>query len=127
MMKRTETYQRKEGERTFIQPPAKRLLPPLNISHLPLYFKCVVPSVLDRIRCGLGGEPQLMRHLVENVPVQGPEICFPKHASCDFSQHCRAQQQAFCFLEISCEKRDKPREPLSLLILTRFFFFFFFF
>lgn len=34
-----------------------------------------------------------------NVPVQGPEICFPKHASCDFTRHCLAQHPASCFLE----------------------------
>lgn len=48
-----------------------------------------------------------------SASVQGPEICFPKHASCDLSQHCRAQHSACCFLEISCEKRTNP-EPLPL-------------
>lgn len=48
-----------------------------------------------------------------SASVQGSEICFPKHASCDFSQHCRAQHSACCFLEISCEKRTNP-EPLPL-------------
>lgn len=66
-----------------------------------------------------------------SASVQGPEICFPKHASCDFSQHCRAQHSACCFLEISCEKRTNP-EPLplsshlapSLSLPLRLFYFF---
>lgn len=58
-----------------------------------------------------------------NVSVQGPEICFPKHASCDFTQHCLAQHPAYWFLEISCEKRTNP-EPLPLsscAVLDSFF------
>lgn len=63
-----------------------------------------------------------------NVPVQGPEICFPKHASCDFTQHCLSQHPAYWFLEISCEKRTNPEPlPLSHLALFRQIFFFFFF
>lgn len=51
-----------------------------------------------------------------NVAVQGPEICFPKHAPCDFTQHCRAQHQACCFLEISCEEKDETQTPFPLIL-----------
>lgn len=60
-----------------------------------------------------------------NVPVQGPEICFPKHASCDFTQHCLAQHPASCFLEIFMWEKDKPRTPSpSRFVLFRLLFFF---
>lgn len=80
---------------------------------------------LIRIRPeGLRGKNSTSAASCGNVPVQGPEICFPKHASCDFTQHCLAQQPAFCFLDISCEKRTNPEPlPLSFLrYLHRFFF-----
>lgn len=65
------------------------------------FLSCVLSS--SHSRGGLGRETQLMRHLVENVPVQGPEICFPK--SRDF-----AQQPAYWFLE---ERTDPEPLPLS--------------
>lgn len=61
-----------------------------------------------------------------SVPVQGPEICFPKHASCDFTQHCLAQHPASCFLEIFMWEKDKPRTlSPSRFALFRLVFFFF--
>lgn len=53
-----------------------------------------------------------------SASVQGPEICFPKHASRDLSQQCRAQQSACCFLEISCEKRTNPKPLSSSLLIS---------
>lgn len=68
-----------------------------------------------------------------NISVQGPEICFPKHASRDFTQHCLAQHRACCFLEISRARRTNPK-PLSfsscivwsVLFSTSLFLFLFF-
>lgn len=68
-------------------------------------------------------ETQLMRHLAENVPVQGPEICFPKHASCDFTQHCLAQHQAYAgFWRFHVRKGRAPNPFPSHLAFFRLLF-----